>query len=113
MADVTLTVQEPDVDGLTVTRVAGSTANTYYADNASGSLKLLFVKTGAGACTVTFVTPRTVDGLAVANPTATVAATTGDVACGAFVPKTYNDALGRVSFTVDEATGLTIAAIKG
>jgi hypothetical protein len=79
-----------------------------------GRTVLHFMKSGAGACTVTISTPGTVDGLAVADRTVTVAATTGDVVIGPFPPDTYNTpGLSTFAgFTVSEVTGLTVAILR-
>jgi len=77
-----------------------------------GKVVLLAEKSGAGACTATVVTPATLRGLAVADPTYTVPATTGDVACGPFDPATCNDSSGYCSVTFSEITGLTAAVLR-
>lgn len=90
-----------------------SVANQYFVLN-DGNVFLHFKKSGAGACTVTVVTPATVSGgLAVADPTYTVPATTGDVMVGPFPPETFNDpTTGKLQFTLSEITGLTVAVAR-
>lgn len=88
-----------------------STSNTYFVEN-DGRVFLHFKKTGAGACTVTMVTPGTVEGVAIADPTFTVPATTGDVMVGPFPRAPYNDGSNKLSFTCSEVTGLSVAAVR-
>lgn len=85
-----------------------STSDTYTFPN-DGQTFLHFKKSGAGACVVTIVTPNTSDGLAVADLTVSVPATTGDKMIGPFPRDIYNDSSGLVSFTCSEVTGLTVA----
>ena len=111
MADVRITPQRPNDGGITATRTGSLlTTDTHLVRN-NGVTLLLFEKTGAGACTVTVQTPATVVGLAVAERTFTVPATTGDVIAGPFPPGVYNDGADDLRFTLSEITGLTVAAI--
>lgn len=88
-----------------------TTTDTYQVPN-NGRTFLHFKKSGAGDCTVTLVTPGKVDGLAIADRTVTVEATTGDVMVGPFPPSTYNDADGKMAFTLSEITGLSVAVLR-
>ena len=110
MADVILAVEKAGAGGVTPTRTAIATGNTYKVRN-GGLTALLFEKTGAGNAIITIQTPATLGGLAVAERTFTVVATTGDVAAAGFAPAIYNDASGDLNFTTDEGTGLTCAAL--
>ena len=110
MADVTLAVQAAGPAGVTPTRTAIATGNTYKVRN-SGRVALLFEKTGAGNAIITVQTPATLGGLAVAEQTFTVVATTGDVTAAKFPPSIYNDGNGDLNFTTDEGTGLTCAVL--
>ncbi len=110
MADVTLAVQSVGPAGVTPTRNAVATGNTYKVRN-SGRIALLFEKTGAGAAVITVQTPATVAGLAVAEQTINVPATTGDVTAAKFPPAIFNDGNGDLNFTTDEGTGLTCAVL--
>lgn len=67
---------------------------------------------GANACTLTVTTPNTVRGVAVADPTFTIAASTEDQIVGPFAPDVFNDSDGYVSFTISENTGLTCTIIR-
>ena len=65
--------------------------------------------------TVTFTTPATVDGVAVADPTVTVAGQSRKKV-GPFNPSLFNNANGRVALAYGgtaPATDLTIGAFKG
>lgn len=112
MADRILTPQRPSDAGITVSRTSGLlTADTHIVRN-DGKTLLLFIKTGAGACTVTIQTPAKVGGLDVAERTVTVPATTGDVAIGPFPPSIFNDGAGDLRFTLSEVTGLDVAVLQ-
>lgn len=111
MADVTKAPEDVDRDGLAATYNSGlSTADTYVIEN-NGRVILHFKKTGAGACTVTLKTPGLVDGLAVADRTVNVPATTGDVFVGPFPREEYNEA-GSLKVTLSEVTGLSFAVLR-
>lgn len=85
-------------------------SNTYLVRN-NGKVFLHFKKSGAGNCTLTVVTPNTVDGLAVTDLTVTIPATTGDKFIGPFPPSIYNDANGDIEIKLSEVTGLTGAIL--
>jgi len=112
MADVRLTPQTLVPTGVTPSYTGSlDTANTYQVRN-TGRCLLHFKKSGAGDCTVTITTPATKGGLAVADQTVVVAATTGDEMIGPFPPSIYNNTIGDVEFTCSEITGLTVAVIE-
>lgn len=112
MADVRLTPQDLLPTGITPSYTGSlSTANTYQVRN-NGNVLLHFKKSGAGDCTVTVQTPKTVGGLAVAEQTFTVPATTGDKMAGPFPPAIYNDGSHDLKFTLSEITGLTVAVVE-
>ena len=99
--------------GLTPSYTAvNSTGDTHEVQN-NGKVFLHFKKTGSGNAIVTIQTPGAIDGLAIAELTATVVATTGDKMIGPFDPSVYN-VIGESFFrwTVDEKTGLSIAALS-
>lgn len=109
MADITLAVEKITRAGINLTDTGSlSTSNTYHVPN-NGRTFLHFKKSGAGACTVTVVTPGKVDGLAITDLTVSVPATTGDVMIGPFPLDDYNDSSGAIQFTLSEVTGLTVA----
>lgn len=112
MGDVRLTPQDVGSTIVTVTRTAISTGNTYQVRN-DGHVLLNFRKTGAGEATITVTTPETRAGLAVADKTLTVPATTGDIAWSGREVLTFTNTDGDVEFTTNEGTGLTCAVLKG
>jgi hypothetical protein len=118
MGDVTLTVQEMSRSGLAPTWTASGASpllnvTDNFKFNNTGKEYLHFKKSGAGDCTVTLKTPGTVDGLAVADRTVTVPATTGEKIIGPFPVAIYNDTQNTFNgFTVSEVTGLTCCIIR-
>lgn len=111
MADVVLTRQQIDRDGLDVSFAGVDNVDTYYAPN-DGRTVLHFKNTGGSASTVTLDLTKTVAGAALADQTITVPATTGDREFGPF-PLEWNDDAGpnpgHLKFTQDQATGVTVA----
>jgi len=72
----------------------------------------LHVKTGATPCTVTFQTPGTVDGLAVADRTVALGATEERI-IGPFPPTQYNQPTGDgVYVDFSAVTSVTVAALR-
>lgn len=119
MSTITLTPQTTVRAGLTAVYLgAGASPLLNVTDtftfNNTGNEVLHFKKSGAGACTVTIATPGTVDGLAVADRTVTVPATTGDLFVGPFPANIYNTPGTDLfaGFTVSEVTGLTLAILR-
>lgn len=114
-ADIsTMTVTQSSKSGVTTARTStGLVASTRtYKFRNDGRTFLLFEKTGSGACTVTITTPGTVGGIAIADQTVTVPATTGDVTVGPFPVKLFNDSNGDVQFTVSDTAGLSMAVLR-
>ena len=112
MANVTLVplaVAPGSTDGSTPQAMAA--ADNYIVRN-NGRVILHFIKTGAGAATITIATPKTVGGLAVAEQTFTVDATTGIEFAGPFPPEIYNDASGGMDVSTSEDTGITVQALQ-
>lgn len=110
MANVTLTPTKATKDGVASSTQAMDAADTYFVRN-NGRTVLHFVKTGAGAATITIVSPGTVGGLAIADQTVNVPGSTGDV--WVKIPKgLFNNGDGDVEFTTDEDTGLTVEAVE-
>jgi hypothetical protein len=97
--------------GLTPSYAAGSVTETYLIAN-NGAVLLHVKKDNVNDCVVTVATPNTVEGLAIADYTATVVATTGDKMIGPFPPNIYNNAAGQIAVTFSEDTGLTFAVIR-
>lgn len=114
MADVTLTVQQADRDGLTASYTSIDNVDTYYAARHGGNLLLHFKNTNASPATITFDVTQTRDGVSFADPTVTVPATTGDVFVGGLgdVYEATGTNAGKVKFSCSLATGVTVAAIQ-
>lgn len=110
MADVTLTPTVAVQGGVASVKQAMATADNYIVRN-NGNVLLHFLKTGANVAVITIVTPKTVSGLAVADLTLNVPATTGDVWAGPFAKDTFNDADGDLDVSTSEETGITVEAI--
>ncbi len=86
-------------------------ADTHYFAN-TGREFVRFDK-GAGTAVVTVVTGGNVRGVAIADPTYSLAASTECQYIGPFAPDVFNDpATGLVSFTVSEATGMTCEVVR-
>lgn len=88
---------------ITDTDTAVSSSNNYLILN-NGRV-VLIITNGAGANTVTVESTKTVDGLAVADLTASLSANK-TYALGPFPPDVYNDAQGRIKVTVTAAADL-------
>jgi len=114
MGDVRLTVQKVLKAGLDLTDVGGlavAATSTYMVAN-DGRTFLHFKKGAAVICTVTIQTPATMGGYAVANQDVIVPANTGDVHCGPFPTRLFNDGNGDLRFTLSDVDGLTVALAK-
>ncbi|MCI0544215.1 MAG: hypothetical protein L0Z49_07175 [Actinobacteria bacterium] len=115
MADVDLTVEKIDRDGLAATYTAINATDTYFAPRKDGRLILHFKNTGGSGATITFDITQTQDGVSYADPTVTVPATTGDIfvgGLGAVYEVASGDDRGKVKFTNNQATGVTVAALE-
>lgn len=76
---------------------------------ANDGMSFLYVKNGSGSpITVTVGTPGNVDGLAIADLTVSVPATTGERMIGPFPPGIYNQSDGNVY--VDYSSGTSVTA---
>lgn len=113
MADVVITAQDLTDADLDITRTAISTGNTYQITIPPGGVVLNIVKTGAGNANITITTYKTVNGLAVADRTFQVDATTGDVVLIIKDRDVYGNSSGQAELVTDEGTGITVAALKG
>lgn len=110
MARTALTVQDLAASGITPSYTAAiADGHSVHGD---GKTFLHVKNSGGSACTVTIQTPATVSGLAVAEQTVSVPATTGDKMIGPFPPNTYNQVDGDVYIDYSVTTGVTVAAIR-
>lgn len=109
MASTPLASQTPTAAGLAPTYSAANVdGHTFYNTEKT----LLIVKNGAGSpITVTFVTPGTADGNAIADPARTVPAN-GERHFGRIPDGTYNDSSDTVTITFSSVTSVTVALIE-
>ncbi len=116
MARTVLTLQETARDGLEVTYAAGDSTNDHSWDNRNQDV-IIHVINGATAVVCTFVTPLSVDGLAVAEQIVTVPASE-DRFIGPFRNDLYGQSEPDAGFAkavfldMDDDTNVTVAAIK-
>lgn len=105
-----LAVQSVGRNGLVPTFTTHAAGATYQIVN-DGTVSLLFRHTGTTtAQTVTFTTPAQVDGLAVTDPTITVAAATTHLS-PTFDPDVFGTLLD-VAITGGTAAEMSIAAVR-
>lgn len=112
MANIAVAKQDIVVGGLAPSYTGSLSISDTYQIPLDGRTFLHVKKTGAGACTVTISTPRTVRGLAISDQTVTVPATTGDRMIGPFNQEDFADASGLLNVTFSEITGLSFAALR-
>lgn len=104
-----LTVNPIVRTGLVMAAEAANAEGDYFHNDGR---TFLYVKNAhTGDWVVTFDTPGSVDGLAIAQRAVTVADAT-EVLIGPFPPNIYNDANSRVQVTYDGVTALTVEAIR-
>ena len=114
MVDVVLTQKQVLSGGLTPAYQSIDATDTYFLEN-QGCVFLHFLNTDGTESIVTFDTEQQVDGLDLENPTVTVPATTGDKMVGPF-PASWEvrvgSQAGRIKFTQNRATGVTVQATR-
>ena len=105
-----LATQTAPVNGVAPTFSAANASDTFVA----GPNVLLYVKnTNASTRTITLTTPATSHGLAVADPSNTIGATTGELIFGGFDSATYNDPTTGVCTVTPSATaGVSYAVVQ-
>jgi hypothetical protein len=111
MADVTLTVYDVARTGIDLTTAAAVivVANTYYFPNDGRCL--VFLNNATGSTVIpTFVTPGTVDGLAIADKAGSQL-TARAYFYGPFPPSIYNDATGRVQMTFNQTADVIVVRV--
>ncbi len=115
MAIVALATQKvgkPGGSELTASYTAIATANTYTFVQSRRTL-LHIKKSGASVAVITFITPAAPGGFALADPTISVPATTGDeFVSTAKLGALFADGDGLVTFSTDNETGLTAAVLE-
>lgn len=106
-----LTVYTIDYDGVDVE--SAYTAAAASQEFANDGRTFVHVKnTDSSSHTITFVTTRTVEGLAVADNTVTISANTGEQMIGPFPTGTYNASDGNIDITWSDTTGMSIGVFK-
>lgn len=110
MAMTALTIQEIEPTGIAPSFGAANVDGHSLANDGRVFVEL---KNSGTIKVATIDTPQTVGGLAVAQRTVSIPATTGDVIIGPFKPASlYNQADGTVHITFDAVAGLTVAAFR-
>jgi hypothetical protein len=112
----TLTVQSCDRDGLQYTLGAASTSDNFAND---GKTLLVFVNANASSRTLTIAANDTTKSgygdIDVPNTTVTVPGSGtngGRLIVGFFPQARFNDVGGRVNYTLDNATDMSVAAVS-
>lgn len=111
MARAQLTVETKTIAGLSPTYTAAAT-DGHMAVNGNGDLELIFKNTNASTRTITFLTPATVAGVAIADPTVVLSALTGEHHVAGFAPSIFNQADGMVYWDYSTTAGVTVAVVK-
>ena len=113
MAYTVLTVLAADRDGVSVADAALTAAvaggHKFLND---GQTVLFLQNTNGSARTITVTTAQTVDGLAVADLTITLPATTGRLITAAFPRTVYNQSDGYVLVDYSATAGVLVAAVR-
>lgn len=112
MPRVAITPETTTRDGLAPSYAAADAVNGHQFDNASQGVIVHVINAGGSPTDVTFLTPGTVDGLAVADRTVTVAAGT-DLFIGPFRNSQYGAGAAKttVEFDITIDTSVSIACI--
>jgi len=109
MGDTRINVQKVIAAGIDLTdETPLLTTETYLVRN-DGQTFLHFKKSGAGICTVTIQTPITTGGYPVGDQSVTVAASGGDMHCGPYPKRIFNDGNNDLKFTLSDILGLSVA----
>lgn len=114
MPAVNLPVQDVTLAGLTPSFTAPTQAGAGggWAFPNTGD-QVIRIKNAAGSPVIaTLLTPATIGGIAIADPTVSIPATTGDVTIGPFDPSLFNQADGTVIVEIASTTSVTAAAVR-
>ena len=115
----TLTVQSLSIAGLISSTMASASAGDKFTND--GNTFLLFINGNASSRTLTLTVQNATvnqpgyNTITVASPTVTLpgSGTNGGIGVvGPFGTSEFNDSNGQVNYTLDTATGMTVAAIK-
>ena len=112
MRQVRLTVEKVITAGIDLAdNTPLLTTETYLVRN-DGQTFLHFKKSGAGDCNVVIQTPILTGGDAVGDQTVVVLASGGDMHCGPYPKRIFNDGNNDLKFTLTDILGLTVAIAK-
>lgn len=115
----TLTVQNLSISGLLSSTFASASAGDKFTND--GNTILLFLNGNASSRTLTLTVQNATvnqagyNPITLSNPTVTLPGSGtngGFAAVGPFGTGQFNDSNGQVNYTLDVATGMTVAAIK-
>lgn len=115
----TLTVQNLSLSGLLSSTMTAASAGDGFAND--GNTFLLFINGNASSRTLTLTVANTTvnapgyNPITLSNPTVTLPGSgtnSGIGIVGPFGMSEFNDSNGRCNYTLDNATGMTVAAIK-
>lgn len=112
MATTPLTTQAKSYAGLTPSFTALGSAgagNGFEFDNPDGKTDFRVKNTNASPATATIKARGTVGGVALADQTVNIPATTGDVTIGNLDPAAFGS---KVTIEVSSATGISAAALR-
>jgi hypothetical protein len=109
MATLTVATAVRTTNGVNLVGVSAAGGGDVFPNTGS---EVVVIKNGSGSpITLTVVTPATVDGLAVADLTASIGA--GETRMvGPFPTAVYSDGSGNVSLTYSAVTTVTLAVVK-
>lgn len=106
----TLTVQSTPISGdASITFASAAGGGDVFSNN--GRTFLAINNASGSQITVTFVTPRTVDGLSVADAAVTVDNNKIGIA-GPFDPATFNNSSNQVAVSYSGVSSVTVAAFQ-
>jgi hypothetical protein len=105
----TLTVTQLSIAGAADAPVAVAGGGDEFPN--SGREWVEIINGDSNPTTVTFTTPATVQGVAIADPTVTVAAGARKKV-GPFPPELFNNANGRVTMTYSNSTDITVGVYR-
>ena len=111
MARANIAIQDLVAAGITPAPTAADSVNGMEFLN-DGNVILHFKNTNGASRTATIQTSALVGGLAVAEETVVVPATTGEKITKTFDPAIYGQAGGKVFIDLDASAGLTVAAYR-
>ena len=105
----TLSVENAVITGLEATMNACAGGGDEFVNDGN---VIAYIENGSGGdITVTFATPKTVEGLAVADAAVVVTAAEARFV-GPFDPAVFNDSAGKVQVTYSGVTSLTMALVR-